>query len=128
MKKIVLLVVVLITHFTKAQTSGCLPLQKGNFTMSDERTGTTYITRTKKYQVEESPKLGIKARYDIKWVTECKYELSNRVVLEGGDGTDDLSTVVVIVEITKVNLRSYNVKVSSNFSDQVFDGVVDIVK
>ncbi len=96
--------------------------------MTDERTGTTYITRTKKYQVEESPKLGIKARYDIKWVTECKYELSNRVVLEGGDGTNDLSAVVVIVEITKVNLRSYNVKVSSNFSDQVFDGVVDIVK
>ncbi len=128
MKKLILLAFIFISQFTQAQTSGCLPLQKGKFSITDETYGTTYITRTKKYQVEESPKLGLKARYDIIWLTECKYELKNMVFLEGGINNEELAKTVVIVEITKVNLKSYTVKVSSNYNDKTFDAVVDIIK
>lgn len=127
MKKIFFFAFIYISQLINAQTSGCLPLQKGKFSMTDDQIGTTYITRTKKYQIEESPKLGIKARYDITWLSECIYELKNMVFLEG-TGNEELAKVVVTVEITKVNLKSYNVKVSTNIDDKTFDGVVDIVK
>ncbi|MBA3683390.1 MAG: hypothetical protein H0W73_19825, partial [Bacteroidetes bacterium] len=41
---------------------------------------------------------------------------------------EELAKTVVIVEITKVNLKSYTVKVSSNYNDKTFDAVVDIIK
>lgn len=128
MKKILFFAVIFLAQYATAQTSGCLALQKGKFKMNSDDYGPTYITRTKTYQIEEVPKLGLKSKCDIVWVSECKYELKNRVQLEGESSANGLENLVVIVEITKVNLKSYNIKVSSNMSDLTMDGVVEIVK
>lgn len=128
MKKILFLAFLFVSQLIQAQTSGCLPLQKGKFKMNSDDYGPTYITRTKTAQIEEMPKLGIKAKFDITWVSECKYELRNKVLLEGEPFANEPENVVVIVEITKVNLKSYNIKVSTNLSDMTMDGVVEIVK
>ena len=127
-KKIAFLLFIITTSFVSAQTLGCIPLQKGKFKMENDEIGTTYITRSKKHQLEETPKIGLKARYDIEWVNECKYILKNRVTLEGSDLFKVPEDAQVIVEIIKVNLKSYNVKVSSNFNNKQFDGLVEIVK
>ncbi|MBL7921846.1 MAG: hypothetical protein JNJ40_16140 [Bacteroidia bacterium] len=128
MKKLIFIAFIFISQITNAQTSGCLPLQKGKFKMNSDDYGPTYITRTKTSQIEEMPKLGIKAKFDITWVSECKYELRNKVLLEGEPFANEPENIVVIVEITKVNLKSYNIKISSNHSDITMDAVVEILK
>ncbi|MDQ3046421.1 MAG: hypothetical protein M3R27_02655 [Bacteroidota bacterium] len=53
----------------------CGKFREGEFSYKEAPFSNIKITRTKTEQTEHETKTGLKVRYDIKWTSDCEYEL-----------------------------------------------------
>ena len=110
------------------QKPTCLSLHEGKFKVTTKESGTTFITRTVKTQIEENSSMGYIVVFDITWVDECTYELRPKELIKGdpvimGNGKSVLKT-----RIKGISNKSYIAETSANFSDSILDFEVEIIK
>ena len=110
------------------QKPTCKSLHIGTFKVSTKETGTTFIKRTEKIQIEKNDYLGYEVIFDITWTNECTYELRPKKLIKGnpsimGDGTN-----VLKIKIKEISDTSYIAETSANFSERIVDFVVEIIK
>lgn len=115
------------THAASAQTVTCTSLHEGMFKVTDQATGVTLITRTKKYQTEENDFLGYKVVFNITWTDDCTYELRPKEVIKGDPSIMGNGKNVLITHIKQVTDKSYIAECSSNFFNGTTDFEVDIM-
>ncbi len=106
----------------------CKKLQLGTYRISgDDTNPESILIRTSAYQFEEVKSLGLKLQFNIRWTSDCTYELSNPKVLKG-----ELPSIkddqVVYVKIKKVAATYYTAEISSNFNDLVLERNIDILE
>lgn len=111
-----------------AQQPTCKSLHTGSFKIFTKETGTTFITRTEKEQVEKNDDLGYEVIFDIKWINDCTYELRPKNLIKGdpaimGDGNSVLKT-----KIKDITPTGYVAETTSNFDTLVIDIKVEIVR
>ncbi len=119
---------VMLAPVVSAQQPTCKSLHTGSFKVFTKETGTTYINRTKKEQIERNDDLGYEVIFDIKWINDCTYELRPKKLLKGdpaimGDGTNVLKT-----RMKDISTKGYVAETSSNFDTLVIDIKVEIVR
>lgn len=118
----------IITLTAFGQKPSCKSLHTGSFKIFAKESGTTFIKRTGKIQIEKNDDLGYEIIFDITWTDECTYELRPKKLIKGdpsilGDGKNVLKT-----RIKKISGNSYMAETSANFSDLVIDFEVEIIK
>ncbi len=113
----------------KAQKAdNCKQVQIGNFELTAEISGTTYISRTAKHQVERNPQHGYEAKFEVVWVDEGTYELRNKELIKGPEQLKGPEGGVLRVEILEVKENTILVSTTSNFSDLKVEVEMEIVK
>jgi len=126
MKKLFLALLMMSGFLLTSHAQDCKDIQTGSFKIANE-SGEYLITRTNKHQFEEVRSIGLKMQFDLKWTSECSYELSNPKVLEGEGPVVD-KTQKVFVRIVEVSDKSYTADVTSNFGDEKITMKIEIVK
>ena len=127
-KHIILAIVAQIFTLTiLGQNATCKSLHTGSFKVYTEESGTTFIKRTKKQQIEKNEYLGYEVIFDITWVDECTYELRPKKLIKGdpeimGDGSSFVRT-----KIKNVTTKSYIAETTASFSQGIVDFVVEII-
>lgn len=91
----------------------CSEIKTGIFRIKDENSGTTLITRTDKFQIEENEELGYKWKLSVTWIDDCTYQL--KPVEDLLNPKAELPTMIVTCEISEVNSNYYQ-QVSSSDS------------
>lgn len=99
------------------ENNGCKNVQIGDFKLTSEYSGTTYISRTENHQTERNIDHGYEARFDVVWIDECTYELRNKKFIKGPDFLKGKEGAILTVEILEVKENSIVVSSSSNFTD-----------
>jgi hypothetical protein len=97
----------------------CQSLHVGTFKNISKKYGTTIITRTEDFQVEENSDMGYKLTYDIKWISDCSYELRLKEVIKGDPSLMNERKYVVTVRIMQIKGNSYISESSSTYSDKI---------
>ena len=110
------------------QDPACKSVQKGAFKIFTKETGTTFIRRTAKEQVEKNDDLGYEVIFSIRWIDECTYELRPKKLIRGdpaimGDGSQFVRT-----RIRDITETGYVAETTSSFSDATMNFTVEIVK
>lgn len=118
MKKLLTTAAALILTFT-SNAQDCKGIQKGKFRVApdDYSPSETIITRTNEHQFEEVISNGIKMQFDLKWTSDCTYELSNPKLLKGELPWKNNESHKLFVKIIKVTKTSYTTEITSNFFD-----------
>jgi hypothetical protein len=119
------LVFLSISNFSQ---DNCQSVRTGEFVLKSEEFGDFLITRTEKNQIEYNEKSGIKMKYSLKWLDNCKYQLFNSEVLSGDDsllGNEGDTLTVTILEVGK---DYYKVATTANFSDLSLETTLNIIK
>ena len=99
----------------------CKDLQSGKFRIAPDNTDANeyIITRTAQHQFEEVPSTGVKMQFDIKWTSECSYELSKPRVLKGEVPFPVSDSQVLYVKITKVSSTYYTAEMTFNLAEDL---------
>lgn len=115
------LVVIALTTSSYGQSLNCADFKEGNFTLTDDVSGVTYIERKGDVQIERNEKIGSESRLRVTWLDDCTYTLSliDRTAAENDPILNELILTVKIIE-TKEN--SYIQETSANISDMVLTG------
>lgn len=127
-KKFLLFYVLFFSITISCQNLNCKDVHIGKFEINSKLSGKTEILRTKECQIETNDFMNVKIEYDIVWIDECNYELRNRQLLSGTSKYNGLPTDVIKVQILDIRGNKIFIKTGANFSDQFFEGVIDIVK
>jgi len=79
MKKLVILFCVLLfSGYVHAQTD-CSLYRKGYYMFTDSTGDTILIHRRNKYQYEYNRKVKEKTQYEVTWVNDCEYTITQRI-------------------------------------------------
>lgn len=103
----------------------CSTIKTGNFRIDDKEIGTTLITRTDNFQIEENENLNYKLKLSITWLDECTYEL--KPVEDLINPNAELPTMIVTCHVTEINGNSYQQVSSSNESSIKISKEVEIL-
>lgn len=129
-KFILLIIVVFVSCVANAQGPSCNKVKNGVFQSVIEIGGerhVTKITRKGNKQTEENEATGLKLEFDVKWTSDCTYELSNLRTIKGNlPGASDKH--ILWVTITGVTKDSYQADVSSNFTEGKLEMIFSIIK
>jgi hypothetical protein len=128
MKKVLLLyfIIVATTFSAIAQEKKCVDFKTGKFVIKDSKNGTSYITRTDKYQIESLGDKKTEIKFNVNWINDCTYELTpadKKAIKTLKIKPDDKLTV----EIVSTSEYGYTIKVTSNYFKDVFTTVVERV-
>jgi hypothetical protein len=120
---LLLLLLVFIGCKSKDETSDCQKFRNGTFRLADEPIPNTYIiTRNDSIQTELDQRTNITARFRVKWINECSYEM----LYIDQDKTDtdiDSATAALYAEMKKA---STVIKITSTGPDYyVFETLMD---
>jgi hypothetical protein len=127
MKSLFILLFFLATNLAIfAQTPDCKPLHTGTFKLVDEKSGTTYIKRTDKLQIEKNDILGYEVIFDIKWIDDCTYELRPKEVIKGDPAIMGNGNHVLTTTIKEISGKKYITQSSANFFHGVYVFVIEI--
>ena len=128
MKKIILAIIICVSVIN-ATAQKCTEVKQGKFRITGDETNPneSILTRTAEHQFEEVKSKGLKFQFDIKWTSDCTYELSKPRVIKGdypyfSDGQ------VVYVKITKVTSKYYSAEITSNFAEFKMTKDIQIIK
>ena len=118
----------LFTLTVMGQKTTCKSLHTGSFKVYTEESGTTFIKRTKKQQIEKNDLLGYEVIFDITWVDECTYELRPKKLIKGdpeimGDGSSFVRT-----KIKNITAKGYIAETTASFSPDTLDFTVEIIR
>ncbi|UUC44163.1 hypothetical protein [Flavobacterium cerinum] len=109
----------------QGQEINCKKFHVGKFRHVSDVSGTTQIVRTKNTQTEVNEKLKVKVVYDIRWIDDCTYEISNRRIISEKNKTDkDEMNFILNVKILRSEGNKVFVSYTSNFSDDVYEGIM----
>jgi hypothetical protein len=108
MKLSFIVLLLLISGWSIAQTPKCKKVHNGRFRLTSEVTGTSIITRNGDVQTEENEKIGVIIEYKVEWVNECTYKLTPMKVIKNDSQINFMEDLQLEVQITKVSRRSYS--------------------
>ena len=123
---IFIITIVSISFEASGQIRDCNTLHVGKFKLKSE-TGSTFITRSAKKQVEENADIGVVAIYNVKWINECTYELRLEKIIQGDSTIVGKKTDVITVHIKKITSSSYTVVTTSNFTNKELEREIEIL-
>lgn len=83
----------------------CSGIKTGKFRIEDEESGTTLITRTEKFQIEENEEFGYKLKLSVTWIDDCTYQL--KPVEDLLNPKAELPTMILTCNISEVNSDNY---------------------
>lgn len=111
----------------QAQKPTCKSLHIGSFKVTSAESGTTFIKRGQKEQIEKNDFLGYEVVFDIKWLDECTYELRPKKLIKGdpsimGNGNDFVRT-----KIKNITAKGYTAETTASFSPGSADFEVQII-
>lgn len=120
-KKLGFLTTLLLTIGLTAlgQIPTCKSLHTGSFKIYTKETGTTFINRTEKYQVEKNEFLGYEVVFEITWTDDCTYELRPKKVIMGDPAIMGDGTLMIKSIIKKISINNYIAETSVNFNSVV---------
>ena len=124
MKKAILLFIVLVSFESCDKQLKCLDLKNGTFELTSE-TGTTIIERKGDTQIEK--KDGLNYYSDVEWINDCSYRLTNHRNQNGELEKAELNSVYTI-EILEVMKNSIRIKTSANYSENILERKLRIIK
>lgn len=108
-----------------SQNINCKQFHVGKFRHVSDVSGTTQIVRTKNTQTEVNEKLKVKAVYDIRWIDDCTYEISNGRIVSGKKKTDkEEMNFILNVKILRTEGNKIFVSYTSNLSNDVYEGIM----
>ena len=115
--------------FLSVQAQKCDDIKEGTFKIEadDVNPNESILTRTSKHQLEEVKSIGLKLQFDLKWTSDCSYELSNPKVLKG-ELPNVTDSQVLYVKILKVTSTYYTAEITSNFAEFKMVKDIKIVK
>lgn len=127
-KLLTVLLAVMATAALKAQE--CKDVKTGMFRIpaDDYNPKESILIRTPEHQIEEVKADGVKMQFDIKWTSDCTYELSKPKVLKGKVPFEVSDSQVLYVKITKVTSSYYTAEITANFGDIKLVKDIQIVK
>ena len=99
-------------------------MKNGTFELKSE-TGTTIIERNGKTQIEKSN--GLNYYSDIEWINDCTYILKNHKDHNGELEKDEINNIYKM-EIIGIEKDSIKIRTSSNYSDQIVERKLKILK
>lgn len=114
--------------FLSANAQKCDGVKEGTFKIpgDDVNPNESILTRTAKHQFEEIKSMGLKLQFDLKWTSDCTYELSNPKVLKGDFPA--VESHILYVKIIKVTSSYYTAEITANFADFKLVKDIQIVK
>jgi hypothetical protein len=121
MKQLLLFALVLLSMNTFAQD--CSKFKTGKFKYSDATLGDVIVVRDKAGQIEKNAKTNTEIHGSIDWVTDCKYILTFKKVVNA-----DIPEIIgkqIAVEIIETHGNKYKCRVTDNNG---FDGVLEVIK
>lgn len=128
MNKVLLLCLMLVaTVFSAtAQQKNCADFKTGNFVIKDSKNGTSYLTRTDKYQIEWTNEKKSEVKFNITWLDDCTYELtpSNKKAYKAIHAKPGDKLTVKIVSTSEYG---YTIEATSNFFNGTYKTVVERV-
>ncbi len=111
-----------------SQIENCSLVREGKFRIVSKETGTSIITRTGNSQIEEIKEKGCKAIFDVKWISDCVYELRLKKMISGDKEIAGKKDEVVTVKILQVNKRSYLTKITMTGETFELEQEIEILK
>ena len=120
------LIILLLCMGASCQTTTCKSLREGKFKVTTKETGTTIITRKNNLQIEENADMKVNIVFNIRWTSDCSYELSPKQVIQG-DSSILQQGRVVKVQIIGFRNNKYLAHSTSNFSDKTVDFEVEVL-
>lgn len=118
---------ILLSLNSFGQKTTCQFLHEGTFKVTTKESGETFITRTKKYQIEENALMGYKVVFDIIWTDECSYELRPNKLIKGDPAIMGYGKYVLRARIKNITNKGYVAETSANFSHGIIDFEVEII-
>ena len=129
MKSILVLALMFVSFFLNAQNNkDCKSVQVGVFKLISDKLPPYKVTRTKDHQLEEVKEHNYKAQFDIKWIDDCTYELSNKKLIEGDPRAAGKMGNILTVQIIEIKEKIILVRSSSNYSDLVTEIKMKIIE
>ena len=127
--KLIFALLVGLIFFITAGAQKCEDVRLGTFKIAGDEVNPneSILTRTDKYQFEEVKSKGIKMQFDLKWTSDCSYELSKPRVLKG-ELPNVSESQVLYVKIIRVTSTDYTAEITSNFADFKLEKKIIIVK
>ena len=119
-----------VANAQKTEQLNCKKVRTGKFELKylvGDKIYVTFITRTKTKQTEVHGETGAVLEFDIKWTSDCSYELSNPRVLEG-EFPGLKPEHKLFTTITEVGKFQYKSESTSNFSDMKITSDLTITK
>lgn len=123
MKFICLFISLVTVASVSAQDSHCDKFHNGLFEINDQEVGRSVIERHGNVQIEKDENSGLKLKFDVVWLTDCKYTLQLNEILENPNGIDlePFKEMVLTVEIIGQLKNGYLQRSSSNMTDMVLE-------
>ncbi|TYA74369.1 hypothetical protein [Seonamhaeicola marinus] len=117
MEKIILFLFALICF--KSYSQNCKEVRTGKFIIENKDYGGSIIIRTENSQEEIVEQLNIHSKFDVTWIDDCNYALSNKVKIKGSEYAflKGKKTDTIFIQIMKTTANSYTFKATSNFSE-----------
>lgn len=120
MKKLISVVVILLTLNNCAQEKQCADYKTGKFEYADKNR-TEKIIRTNNLQIEINPLDGIEIYTTIEWTSDCEYIMTYQKIL---NHPKDVSTVIgekIYVEILETHGNRIKVHAKSDAMDKYIE-------
>jgi hypothetical protein len=124
MKNIICLLFSLMTVVAlSAQDSHCEKYHNGRFEINDDQVGRSVIERRGDVQIEKAENSGLELKFDVVWLTDCKYTLQLNEILENPNGIDmePFKDMILTVEIVGQLKNGYVQRSTSNMTDMVLE-------
>jgi hypothetical protein len=119
MKKLISIIILVLTFSSCAQEIKCSNFKIGTFKYSDPLYADLKVIRTDSTQMEINTISGLEMHGSIKWINECNYVLTITKVLNA-----DLENVIgktIEVEIIETKSDSYKLKSKSDAGNLEFE-------
>lgn len=106
-----------------AQDSHCEKYHNGRFEINDDQVGRSVIERRGDVQIEKAENSGLELKFDVVWLTDCKYTLQLNEILENPNGIDmePFKDMILTVEIVGQLKNGYVQRSTSNMTDMVLE-------
>lgn len=97
----------------------CRKIRNGKFSIADDSGQVWTLIRNGNIQTEENKELGLKFSFQVKWLGDCTYILSNPKLLKGDAKFALPKSLIVTTEVLNVTGKFYKARFKANVNDLV---------
>jgi hypothetical protein len=107
MKRLLTILIVLLSVYSYAQQKDCRKFKDGKFFIPDSGYGASHIERKGERQLEYGEGSGLRLGFKVEWQSECAYTLTLTEIIENPNNIKLNLGETLKVEIIEVKSNSY---------------------